>query len=145
MVGLLDIAPLSKTVKIQNAEIKVTGVSARGIAFLIGRFPEVKALFAEKSEPITPERLMQLAPEALAAVLACGCGYVEGEGAKKAEEVISNLSAGDQLELLSAVLELTMPQGAGPFVEKLTAMVAAVGGGGSGKAPVSKSQPESSG
>jgi hypothetical protein len=140
MVGLLEISPSFKTVEIQNKSIEVSGVSARGIAYLMGRFPEVKALFAQKSVDVSPERLVELVPDAIAAVIACGVGKV---GDAETEKVAEGLPAGDQLELLAAILEVTMPRGAGPFVERLTGLAAAVNGGVSGTAPASISQPES--
>jgi hypothetical protein len=134
MVGLLDISPSSKTVTVQGTSVPVSGVSVRGLAYLLGRFPEVRALFMEKTPEFTAERLTELVPDAIAAIIACGTG---NPGNPDAERIAESLAAGDQLELLSAILEQTMPNGAGPFVEKLTALAASVGGGGSGKVPAS--------
>lgn len=52
MVGLIDIAPLTKTVTIRNVPVDVSGVSARGIAQLLARFPELRALMAGREVAI---------------------------------------------------------------------------------------------
>ena len=46
MVGLLDIAPLTQTVTVRDHPIEVTGVSAKGVAQLLLRFPELRALIS---------------------------------------------------------------------------------------------------
>ena len=44
MVGLVDIAPVPSMVSIRGQDITITGVSARGIALLLARFPELRAV-----------------------------------------------------------------------------------------------------
>ena len=44
MVGLVDIAPVTSTVSIRGQDIIITGVSARGIALLLARFPKLRAV-----------------------------------------------------------------------------------------------------
>ena len=44
MVGLIDIAPKIETVDVQGASVAVHGVSAKGVAHLLGRFPELRML-----------------------------------------------------------------------------------------------------
>ena len=57
--------------------------------------------------------------EAVAALLAAGCGY---PGDEKAETVAASLPINLQADLLAAVMRMTLPHGLGPFVEKLTAL-----------------------
>ena len=115
MVGLIDIAPLKKTVTIRDVAVDVSGVSARGIAQLLARFPELRALVTGREVAI--ENLLSLGGDVVAAIIAAGTG-VPGDTA--AEQAADKLSVDEQADLLVAILELTMPRGLGPFVEKLS-------------------------
>ena len=117
MVGLLDIVPAAETVDVGGEKIAVHGVSATGLAYLIRRFPELL------SGGISVEMLMSVGGDAVAAVIACGCGH---PGNEAAEAVSASFSLDVQADLLAAILRLTMPQGVGPFVEKLAALKAAI-------------------
>ena len=44
MVGLIEISPRTETVDVQGASVAVHGVSAKGVANLLGRFPELRML-----------------------------------------------------------------------------------------------------
>lgn len=123
-VGLLDVARSVRTVDVAGAAVAVPGVSARGIAILFNRFPIFRELFAGKTADFTPESLIELVPDAIAAIIAAGTG---APGDAEAEAVAAGLSATDQLNLLAAILDATMPGGFGPFVEKLTAAMAGLG------------------
>ena len=129
MVSLLDIVPSVETVDVGGEKIAVHGVSATGLAYLIRRFPELL------SGGIGVEMLMSVGGEAVAAVIACGCGY---HGNEVAEGKAASFSLDVQADLLAAILRLTMPQGVGPFVEKLAALKAAIvpAPAGPPKAPV---------
>lgn len=122
MVGLLDIAPSTRTVQVDGNPVTVTGVSAHGIAYLLQRFPELRKLMGGRELDINPEQMMALVPDAIAAIIAAGCGYPNNE---KAEQLAASLSADVQMDLLSAVLELTMPKGAGPFFAKVQSALGA--------------------
>lgn len=124
MVSLVDIAPLARAVPVQGDTVSVRGVSALGVASLIMRFPELRALIAGKDTNVTVDRIMEVAPQAVASIIAAGCG---AEGDPRAEEVASQLPVGEQLALLTAVLELTLPNGIGPFVKQVEGLLKAVG------------------
>ena len=117
MVGLIDIAPRIETVDVQGASVAVHGITARGVAHLLGRFPELRMLMTGQS--VETDRLMEMGGDAVAAIIAAGCGY---PGDNKAEIVAASLSVDAQADLLVAILRLTLPSGLGPFVEKLTAL-----------------------
>ena len=117
MVGLIDIAPSVETVDVQGAPVAVHGISAKGIAHLLGRFPELRMLMT--GQQVETEQLMTMGGDAVAAIIAAGCGY---PGDEKAEAVAGKLSLDAQADLLAAILRLTLPRGVGPFVEKLTAL-----------------------
>lgn len=123
MVGLIDIAPLTKTVTICDVTVNVSGVSARGIAQLLARFPELRALMTGREVAI--ENLLSLGGDVVAAIIAAGTG-VPGDTA--AEQAADKLSVDEQADLLVAIIELTMPRGLGPFVEKLSRLGLASGG-----------------
>ncbi len=119
MVGLLDIAPAAETVTVRGQALAVQGVSARGVAVLLGRFPELRALLAQQHQDITPERLVAMIPDAIAAIIAAGTGSPGDAGA---EAVADGLPIDDQVNLLEAILRLTLPKGIGPFVERLAGL-----------------------
>jgi hypothetical protein len=114
MASLLEIANVPRQVEVRGVKVDVTGVSAMGLASLMARFPDIGKLFSG----ITPEKdqLMALAPTALAAFIASGCGKPDDEGAEK---IARNLGLGEQLDLVDEILRLTFPRGVGPFVKKL--------------------------
>lgn len=117
MVGLIDLAPTTETVDIQGEPVSVCGVSAKGLAHLLGRFPELRMLMT--GQEVQPERLMAIGGDAVGAIIAAGCGY---PGDETAEAVAVCLSLDAQTDLLAVILRLTLPKGIGPFVEKLTAL-----------------------
>jgi hypothetical protein len=117
MVGLIDIAPKIETVEVQSTPVTVHGISAKGLAHLLGRFPELRMLMT--GQEVQTEQLMAMGGDAVAAIIAAGCGY---PGEEAAERVASKLSLDAQADLLASILRLTLPMGVGPFVEKLTAL-----------------------
>jgi hypothetical protein len=117
MVGLIDIAPRTETVLVHGTPVPVHGISAKSLAHLLGRFPELRMLLTGQEVEI--EQLMAMGGDAVAAIIAAGCGY---PGDQAAENVAATLTIEAQVDLLSAVLRLTLPGGFGPFVEKLTAL-----------------------
>ena len=117
MVGLLDIAPLTETVTIRDQPIEVIGVSAKGVAQLLLRFPELRALISGREVGL--DQLLALGGDIVAAIVAAGCGQA---GDAQAEAAAGHLGLDDQAELLAAIMKLTLPQGIGPFVDKLARM-----------------------
>ena len=128
MASLLDIAPASKEVH----GVSVYGVSARGIAHLLGSFPELRKLMSGME--VDAESLMAVAPDAIAAIIAAGVGK---PGDAEYTAAADRLPVDIQADLLSAILSITMPQGVGPFVEKL-ASLGGVLGAQSVEAPATK-------
>ena len=117
MVGLIDIAPKIETVDVQGASVAVHGISAKGVAHLLGRFPELRMLMT--GQDVGTTQLMAMGGDAVAAIISAGCGY---PGDEKAEAVAGGLSIDAQADLLAAILRLTLPVSLGPFVEELTAL-----------------------
>lgn len=134
MASLLDIAAVTEKVTIGKVQIEVTGVSAAGVALLMGRFPEIKDLMAQRAVPA--DRWAAIGGEALAAILAAGTGH-PGDVAMEAAAAKLPLEA--QADLLNAILRVTMPRGVGPFVETITALLGGLDGAPLPKAPGSSS------
>jgi hypothetical protein len=132
MVGLIDIAPRAEIVQVQVRAFRCTASRQSGLAHLLGRFPELRKLMTGQEVEI--EQLMAMGGDAVAAIIAAGCGY---PGDQAAEDIAARLTIETQVDLLSAILRLTLPGGFGPFVEKLNALggliqPAAPGGTGDG-------------
>ena len=72
MVGLVDIAPVTSTVSIRGQDIIITGVSARGIALLLARFPELRAVMTGRE--VALDALLRLGGDVIAAIIAAGTG-----------------------------------------------------------------------
>ena len=117
MVGLIDLAPRTEAVDVDDACVAVHGISAKGVAHLLGRFPELRKLMS--GQEVETGQLMAMGGDAVAAIIAAGCGY---PGDEKAEAVAAKLAIDAQADLLAAIVRLTLPAGLGPFVEKLTAL-----------------------
>lgn len=144
MPGLLDHAPATFDV----AGVTGPGVSSAGVAFLLTVFPELKKLMTGMELKLGFDEIVALAPNAIAAIIANGCGYTPGASAesleqyKLAEAKAASLNVGSQIDIIDAILKITMPGGAGPFVEKLEKMGDFVGAG-FGNIAVSNSPPQS--
>ncbi|MFL9499231.1 hypothetical protein ACJMQP_04155 [Rhodopseudomonas palustris] len=109
------------------------GVSARGVAYILSRFPEVRQMLTGQKVELNLDTLFERAPDAVAAIIAAGTG---SPGDLSAEMVADQLPAAAQLELLLAIREVSMPKGIGPFVEAFEALFA---DGGPSNIPVTKS------
>ena len=70
MVGLVDIAPITSSVTIRGQDIMITGVSARGIALLLARFPELRAVMTGRE--VAQDVLWRLGGDVIAAIIAAG-------------------------------------------------------------------------
>ena len=119
MGKLTDLAPSTCVVMVRGQPVEVTGIDIIGVAHLIRRFQGLKDMVAERGA--TAEVLAELGPDVIAAVIAAGTG---GPGSKNAEAVARKLPLGAQAELISAIMKETMPEGFGPFVERLKALEA---------------------
>lgn len=124
MAGLLDIASAPASVEIRGTKVEVYGISAAGLAYLM-KFPEIKAMLSGKEISLDVDTLATKAPQALAAILACGTGQV---GNAKAEAVAASLTVDEQAGLLAEILSQTFPRGLGPFAADIQRLAGAVGG-----------------
>lgn len=113
MAGLLDIAVAYEEVK----GIRVWGLSGEGIAYLFQRFPDIRRAVVGRS--VDRDALLALAPDMIAAIIACGIGFVNDPEQEKAA---ATLSLDLQMDFIDAILRLTMPDGPDPFVDKILAI-----------------------
>lgn len=134
MVSLIDLAPSTRSVSVGGVDVAVSGVSAKGIATLLENFPNLQGLMTGQGSNLDAASIMKIAPDAIAAVIAAGCGF---PGDKAAEKKAESLGVGEQLLLLEAIVDVTMPQGFGPFVESLTGAMDRLGIDARGKVPAS--------
>ena len=132
MVGLVDIAPVTSTVTVRGQGITVKGVSVRGIAQLLARFPELRALMTGRE--VALDDLLRLGGDVVCAIIAAGTG---APGDADVEKAADNLTLEEQADLLAAIVELTMPRGLGPLVERLSRLGLLAGGASATQATTS--------
>ena len=134
MVGLIDIAPITTSVAIRGSDITVVGVSAKGVALLLARFPELRALMTGREVDLA--EILRLGGDVVAAIIAAGTGK---PGDEAIEAAVDNLTLEEQADLLLAIIRLTVPNGVGPLVEKLSNLGMNPGAGGASAMRASKS------
>lgn len=134
MPGLRDIAPSHKSVTVNGTAVPVLGVSAEGVATLIDRFPEFRALLTGRTGEFTADNLRKLVPDAIAAIIAAGTG---SPGDADVEAVAATLPLHLQVEFMEAIVEQTMPNGVGPFVALFERLAGGLGVGAT-SIPVTK-------
>lgn len=139
-LSLLDIAPASEMIKIGEQEMPVYGISVKGVISLLQRFPMIQTWVS--GGKLDPAKLLEMAPEALAAVIALGC-RVEGE---VGEQEAAKLSIETQIDIVEAIGRLTFSNGFGPFAQRILklANLGAAVSQNYGRAPDTISQPQSS-
>lgn len=116
-MGLIDIGPLTEDVVLgKGKSVAVGGLSAEDIFYLLNNFSEVRALLEKKVHTLTAKQLMNSTPKTIATIIACGTGERDD---KKAVGLALKLPAAAQLKLINKILELTFPDGVGPFVEEM--------------------------
>ena len=125
MADLLDIAPASaiEIVRVAGGErIKVHGLHANAIAAIVARFPDLVLLLgglATGGGNTIPKLFGQFGG-AVGPIIAAGCGHL---GDEKYEQAAGALLVEDQLKLIKAIWTLTLPNGIGPLMETVTALM----------------------
>lgn len=124
MPGLLDIANLKKTVQIGEGDdvfdVTVKGISGRKIAEIIQRFPAIGEIIfptapvAGQPSMDDPGSMIRAMPEAVAAII------VAGSVEPIEEDKVLDIPVGYQIDVLLAILDITLPGGLVPFINKLT-------------------------
>ena len=119
MVSLVDIVDVKKTATIRGKDIEVEGINAEKLGLLINAFPELRLVFGGRAADLTPQDIVSMGPKIVAAIIASGTG---SPGDAAAEAAAAKLTIGEQMTLLTAIFEVTFPDGFGPFVEKLRSL-----------------------
>lgn len=122
-VSLLDIVPAEaskETVTIRGQSIDVFGISLAGCVKLLKRFPDMASVLIGQVGEIPPERMVALVPMAATAIIAAGLGHIDEPEYENAAE---RLGVEEQIDLFAAIMRLTIPSGAGPFVDKLNLLL----------------------
>lgn len=114
MASLLDLAPSARTVTVRGVAVEVAGVTARGLAVVLRKHPQL--IEALKGGGISVESLAEMGPAVVASVIAAGTG---NPGDAKAEAVAESLSISDQLLLVEAIVSETFPDGPENFMKSL--------------------------
>lgn len=125
MGQLKDLARVRRSVTVQGKSLMVTGLSAEAITDMLVRFPDLRRLFSGVS--VEGDALMTVLGKAVGPVIAAGLGSF---GDAEEEAAAMALPLADQVRLARATLEITFPEGIGPFVEEMAGLMAAAGGGG---------------
>ena len=126
MTSLLDISPVGEQVDVAGRKMQVRGVGLTEILHLLGRFPHLRKLF--DGGGLTWESLFPLLADATGPIIAAGCGHF---GEEDHEAAGARLDPDTALTLLIPILRLTMPNGAGPFVDRVRGMIQLLEGGNS--------------
>lgn len=124
MTSLLDVVPQAIIVNVGDTKLPVQGITMKGVAFLLNNYPEVKKLLDGDSASFTVERLFQIAPQAVAAIIADATGHA---GEAKHIEAAAKLGIGHQVAIVAAAVKATMPDGVGPFLEDVKSLRAVLG------------------
>lgn len=114
MASLADLVAKSDTVQ----GVPVYGLSAQGIAVLLSRFPELRAVMVGREVDI--DGLFASGGDMICAVIAAGTG---NPGNRDEEKLAGRMTAETQAEFVSKILKLTFPNGVGAFVERLGNML----------------------
>lgn len=129
-LSLLDIAPQFKDVPVGDVLLRVYGITSEDVIALFNRFPDAQSWFS--GGHIIPAKLMEVAPDAIKAIIAAACRQ---SGNPLAEERAGQFSVEEQMDIIETIGGLTFKNGFGPFVARLAGLARLVGSESSGKVP----------
>lgn len=120
---LLDHAKApTEVVSVGDISIPIIGISVNGIAYLLNKFEELRMLLSGRTVEV--EKLLSLGGPIVGAIIAAGCGKV---GVKDEEEAAAKLPLELQSEFLMKIIKVTLPNGVGPFVDRLNGLMGTFG------------------
>jgi hypothetical protein len=136
-LSLLDIGTLTKEVPFRNTYITVYGLNADAIFMLMSKFSGVKNLVEQTSNTsdLNPKSFANLGAEAMQEIIAaCTLNREEYSTLKAWRNALSadakraqKLPFDTQMAILEAAIELTFPEGTGPFVARILSMMEKLG------------------
>lgn len=115
MVGLLDIAKVSKTVQVRGTDVPITGIKLQQFVDLLAKHIDIGAAIGGSNFQ-TGMNLVKLGPKVLGAVIATGIGFPDDD---KQTQAAADLLPGEQLDLILAICEVSLSGDIRPFAEKL--------------------------
>ncbi len=124
MTSLLDIGPLTEEVAIGNKSVSVRGITPEGFFYLLAKHPLLRTIFTTGTKNIDMATLQTAAPGCISDILAVATTD-RSEFVKLAEwvadvekgsKIAVTLAAHHQVKLFQAALDLTFPDGVGPFM-----------------------------
>jgi hypothetical protein len=116
MSELAELLPGPKEVELDGRKYAVNGLTLTTFATVLSRFPVLNAIFAGKGNEMNVTDILSAGDPAVGAIIAAGFGHF---GDEEWESDAARLTANRQVKLLRPIVELTMPDGFGPFVEEL--------------------------
>lgn len=116
-MSLLDIVAAKKTIEVANTTVDLQGISIEDIATLMTRFPALKSLLS--GEDIDVKSLLGFSGKIVGAIIAAGCGKL---GNEQWETHAASLPIAIQIEILTAIIDATMPGGVRPLADKIAAL-----------------------
>lgn len=120
--SLADVADIKETVTIQGQPVQVGGVTLLGLAGLIRDFPEVADMVDGKDSSITVDRIFEAGPGVVAILIADGCGET---GNAAAIAGAAKLQVAEQLQVIAAMVKISLKDGIAPLVESLRTLTGA--------------------
>lgn len=117
MTDLLELKKRKATVDIDGQKIDIVGLSLRQITDLIDRFEKLDGL-ANKS---IMEVVKSAGADAAGAIIAAGVGKAADE--KYQKFAANEIDFGPQVEIIDAILKLSVPKGDGPLATALSELI----------------------
>ena len=121
IVTLQDLLGAEEYVEISRGRIATRGLGVGEVLDLISRYP---VLQVDDGVKISAPALIRSAPSAVPEIIALACGMP----GKSGQDAARRLSAPDQALIIEAIIERTLPEGAGPFVETLARIMQKISG-----------------
>ena len=141
--SIFDLVQASNTVDLRGKKIPVYGISLNGLFFLSERYPILKRMLGMKMADLSeldPEKIMQMAPEAITTIIAVGVTdvtrfeHAEKDGKyigeiSRASKSAGAFSIGEQVKVVGEIIKATLPEGVDPFKQQLKEITGAFNSG----------------
>jgi len=122
MADLLDIAPATSSEAVtigDGRSVDVRLLNANDVAGLLARFPNLLSVLVGGLLDVAT--MMASGGQAIAAVIAAGCGHL---GDEKAEAFAGSFTIEDQAKLIDTIFRLSFPNGLSPVWQALDGIAA---------------------
>jgi len=131
-IGLLDLGPLTDTVKMGTKDITLNPIDSTGLLYLMETYPEVKMIIegSQELKDITKERLLTMAPGTISAIIAISVTDVElfkdnlswREAVGKNAKTLRKIGIHKQIEAITKIFTISLPDGIVPFAELIASV-----------------------